>query len=83
MGMWPPGMRTDRLVKLLTTMGIRLRAGRQLRSSDTDGAPVVAIVNESLAKQLFGTTDVVGRRFVLGLGSNSPETEIIGISADT
>jgi predicted permease len=68
--------------EFLTTMGIRLRAGRQLSSSDTDGAPVVAIVNESLAKQLFGTTEVVGRHFVLGLGSNSPETEIVGVSAD-
>jgi predicted permease len=68
--------------EFLSTIGIPLRSGRQLRASDTDGAPLVAVVNESLAKQLFGTVDVLGRQFVLGLGANSPPLEIVGVSAD-
>ena len=66
----------------LTTMGIRLRSGRHLSPSDAEGTPLVAVVNESLAKQLFGTTDALGRRFVLGLGANSPAVEIVGVSVD-
>ena len=66
----------------LATMGIRLRSGRQLAPSDTEGGQLVAIVNESLARQLFGTTEVLGRRMVLGLGANSPEIELVGVSAD-
>ena len=40
------------------------------------------MINESLARQLFGTSDALGRRMVLGLGANSPEIEIVGVSAD-
>ena len=66
----------------LTTMGIRLRAGRTFTSSDKEGAPLVAVVNEGLAKQLFGRVEVIGERFMLGLGAISPPIEIIGVSAD-
>ena len=51
-------------------------------TSDSEGAPPVAVINESLAKQLFGTTDVLGRRFAIALGAKSPVLEIIGVSAD-
>ncbi len=66
----------------LSTVGIRLRSGRHLHASDTDGSLPVAVVNESLAKQLFGSTDAVGRRFALGLGPRSLLFEIVGVSAD-
>jgi predicted permease len=66
----------------LETMGIGLRAGRPLRASDSETAQPVAVVNESLARQLFGTGDAVGRQMVLGLGTNSPPIEIVGVSAD-
>jgi len=42
-------------------MGIPLRAGRGFRPGDLRGVPAV-IVSEGLAKSLFGTTDVVGRK---------------------
>jgi len=45
------------------TMGIPLRAGRSFRSGDLRGAPAV-VVSERLATNLFGTTDVAGRRIV-------------------
>ena len=68
--------------EFLSTVGIRLQSGRHLRASDTEGAPPVAVINESLAKQLFGSTDVLGRRFAVALGSKSPVFEIVGVSAD-
>jgi predicted permease len=68
--------------EFLSTIGIRLRSGRHLRASDTEGAPLVAVVNQSLAKQLFATEDALGRQFVLGLGGNPTPIEIVGVSAD-
>jgi len=68
--------------EFLTTMGIRLRSGRHLRAADVDAAAPVAVVNESLAKQLFGTPDAVGRQMLLGLGANGQPIEIVGVSAD-
>jgi len=42
----------------------------------------VAIVNEALARQLFGSSDALGRQMVLGLAGNSPAIEIVGVSAN-
>jgi predicted permease len=68
--------------EFLPTIGIPLRSGRHLRASDTEGTLPVAVINESLAKQLFGTTDVLNRRFAVALGPKSPVFEIVGVSAD-
>jgi predicted lysophospholipase L1 biosynthesis ABC-type transport system permease subunit len=45
-------------------------------------APGIAVVNETLARQLFGTTDVVGRRFIMGLRPGIESLEIVGVAAD-
>ena len=66
----------------LQTMKIPLLRGRALTPADSAQAPKVAIVNVALAKQLFGTADAVGRRFVAGLRPGNPEIEIVGVSAD-
>ena len=44
-----------------STLGIPLRRGRTLSSSDVAEAQPVAIVNEALARQLFGSEDAIGR----------------------
>jgi predicted permease len=59
------------------TMGTRLLSGREFSWQDDEKALQVAIVNETLARKLFGRTDVVGRRF-LGGGSGG-RTEVIGV----
>jgi len=63
-------------------MGIPLRAGRTFRSGDLRGAPAV-IVSERLAKNLFETTDVVGRT-ITRLRDDSPPTPftIAGVVGD-
>ena len=43
--------------------GTRLLAGRDFTQDDNDKSPDVAIVNETFAKRLFGTTNVVGKRY--------------------
>ncbi len=42
------------------TMGIPILQGREFLWSDRDGAPPVAIINENLARRLFGSSNPVG-----------------------
>ncbi len=48
--------------------GTRLLAGRDFTDHDDDKSPDVAIVNETFAKRLFGTTDAVGKTYPDGPG---------------
>ncbi|MBB5060661.1 putative permease [Granulicella aggregans] len=59
--------------------GTKLIAGRAFTLHDDVSAPNVAIVNETLARLLFGTTEAVGRRFPQGGGK---ETEVVGVVSD-
>lgn len=61
-------------------MRTRLLSGREFSWQDDEKAPRVAIINETLARKLFGRTDAVGRR-CRGAGS-SGLTEIIGVVED-
>jgi predicted permease len=60
---------------------IPLVAGRALETRDADGAPAVAVVNESFARMLFDGTDVAGRSFRIA-GSDALTT-IVGVVRDT
>ena len=41
-------------------LGIRIRAGRGIETSDTSNSPLVILINETLARTYFGTADPVG-----------------------
>jgi putative ABC transport system permease protein len=66
-------------------MGIPLLAGRDLADTDTATAPLVAVVNQAFAKKVFGTTEVLGRRFVKtdGVRRTAMTFEVVGIAKDT
>jgi predicted permease len=68
----------------LRTMGIPLVAGRDLSAADTQGRPRVAIINETMARQLFGERAPVGRhfQFVNGDDRNVP-IQVIGVARDS
>ena len=71
-------------VEYFKSMGIPLRAGRSFRSGDLGTAPAV-VVSERVAKNLFGTTDVVGRviKERLPAGSRPPSSfTIVGVVGD-
>ena len=53
--------------------------GRGFDSRDTAKSPRVAIVNEILARKLFGNTDPLGRRFRLD-SPEGPDVQIVGIA---
>jgi ABC-type antimicrobial peptide transport system permease subunit len=62
-----------------------LLSGRDFTRHDDIGAPIVAIVNEQLAKQLFGEVNVVGRVF-RGEGEADqadPAYQIVGVVKNT
>jgi predicted permease len=63
------------------TMGIQLFRGRDFNVQDEIGAPKVAIINETLARDFFGNDNPLGRR--IGVGEKQPEREIIGVIKDT
>ncbi len=46
-------------------MGMRLAAGRDFTAHDTDAAPRVAVINETLARHYFGNETPIGKRFGL------------------
>jgi predicted permease len=68
----------------LETLGIPLVAGRDLSAADTQGRPRVAIVNETMARQIFGERSPVGRHFhfVNGPDRNVP-IQVIGVARDS
>lgn len=67
-----------------SAMQIPLLAGRSFSETDTATSPLVAIVNEALAKRYYGSArNAVGKRLMDG-GSNKPvyDTEIVGVVPD-
>jgi putative ABC transport system permease protein len=66
--------------RYVTTMGLRLRAGRLLTDEDTATSQPVLIVNKSFADQYLGD-DPIGRRLSLSLYRQA-EWEIVGVVDD-
>jgi macrolide transport system ATP-binding/permease protein len=64
------------------TLGIPLLRGRDFNAQDSEGAPGVAIVNETFARRYFPNQDPVGRRVSLG-GAKGPWLEVVGLARDS
>ncbi len=62
------------------TMGIALRGGREFQWSDSIGAPLVAIVNQTFARRYFGNAPALGRSIRT---NDDAYAEIVGVAADT
>jgi putative ABC transport system permease protein len=75
--------------ELFSSLGIRVVRGRALSDRDDVAARPVAVVSERLARDLFRTTDVVGRTVVVSRTASvstryPPQSlEIVGVSEDT
>ncbi len=61
-------------------MQIPLCAGRPFDSRDTKGAPLVCLINQTLAERHFPKEDPIGKKLRLGLNDLTPE--IIGVVPD-
>jgi predicted permease len=67
------------------TLGVPIVRGRDFTEHDAHGAPRVAIVNETLAHQYWGTLDALGKRIAIGQGADGKPVwnEVIGVVRDT
>lgn len=67
-------------------LGIRLIAGRTLQASDTQDAPDVGVVNETLVRSYFEGKNPLGRRVLFRMtpgGDQWRPFTIVGVVADT
>lgn len=69
--------------RFFETMQIRRRVGRDFSPRDRKGAPRVAIVNETLARTVFGAQSPLGRHIGAGIAGGAADIEIVGVIADT
>ena len=61
-------------------LGLRLQSGRAVTDRDTEAGPPVAVINETLAREVFGGDPAVGRQ--LRLPPFDTPLEVVGVLAD-
>ncbi|HEY0874122.1 MAG TPA: ABC transporter permease, partial [Vicinamibacterales bacterium] len=67
----------------LETIGTPLLTGRSIDANDREGAERVVVLSEPLAQQLFPAGDPLGKRVLLALASQEPQTyTVVGVTAD-
>jgi predicted permease len=66
------------------TLGVPLLRGRDFTEGDGAGAPRVGIVNQTLARRLFGDGDPIGRQVevVTPMSRDGERVTVIGVAAD-
>ncbi len=61
--------------------------GREFTDRDTGGAPLVALINEAMAKQFFPNENPVGQQIIIGHGIGpdfeEPARQIVGVVGNT
>jgi len=69
--------------RYFTTLGVRILRGRDFELADRDRKPTPAIVNRTLARQLFGDADPIGARLLNARGKQEEALVVVGVVADT
>jgi putative ABC transport system permease protein len=86
---YPSAMLISATPSVFATLGVPIVKGRGFDARDSAGSQPVAVLSGATARQLFGTTDVVGRECLLSpfwAYSESPDVTtvvVIGIAGDT
>jgi predicted permease len=62
-----------------STLGIPVLAGRDIRDSDTQNTPNIAVINQTLANRYFGAANPIGHF----LGDKKLHAQIVGIVRDS
>ncbi|HEX3526195.1 MAG TPA: ABC transporter permease [Thermoanaerobaculia bacterium] len=77
-----PPVRTNTVGKdYFRTLGIPLREGRDFLDSDRPDTPLVAIVNETMARTFWPGHSPLGRRF--RMPEENLNVEVVGVAADS
>jgi len=81
-GQQPPVVIYNRVdAPYFDTMRVPLLRGRAFRENDDEKAPLVAIVNQTMARQFWPNEDPLGKRFSLK-SATGPFVEIVGLTGD-
>jgi putative ABC transport system permease protein len=65
------------------TMGIRLISGREFTELDSQNAPGVIVINETMARRYWPDEDPLGKRIKLGgFNSDNPWLTVVGVAQD-
>ena len=84
----PPGERTGAIYRIVTpgyfaTMELRLEAGREFTAADSASAPLVAVINNTMAERQFPSENPIGRRIILpGPSEMTSPITIVGVAAN-
>jgi putative ABC transport system permease protein len=68
--------------EFFSTMGMRLKRGRVISDRDTQGTPLVAVVNQTLVDRYFPHEDPIGKQLEIGFADPPRWRQIIGVVAD-
>ena len=60
-------------------LGIPLLAGRAFRDDDVGGHPDVGILDDWIARQVFGNQSPIGKRFRISIVPGMPWVQIVGV----
>jgi predicted permease len=63
----------------LRSMGIPLLRGRDIGERDAEGAPLVILINQTLARTLWPNQDPIGRKLLFG---DKFQPEVVGVVGD-
>jgi predicted permease len=82
-----PGEIPDALYRVgtndyLQTLGVQLVEGRLIDDRDVDGAPLVVVINETMARRYWPNGSPIGRRIIFGPPGVEPWIIVIGVIKD-
>src|SRR5262249_53959744 len=66
-----------------STLRIPVKRGREFTDRDTRNAPLVAVINETMARRYWPGQDPVGQQILVSIILDQPPRQIIGVVADT
>jgi putative ABC transport system permease protein len=64
------------------TMNVPITQGRPFNERDREGAPLVVLINEALARRDYGKENPIGKRIGLGGGAQPNWAEVVGVAAN-
>jgi putative ABC transport system permease protein len=66
-----------------STLRIPIRQGREFTDRDTRNAPLVAVVNESMARRYWPGQDPLAQQIVVSIVPGEQPRQVVGVVADT
>jgi len=66
-----------------STVGVPILAGREIGPQDEGNAPLVGVINKTMAGAYFGGTNPIGRRIRASAASGTLDFVVVGVVADT